>query len=446
MVRIAIDASYTEGHHLARHGIRARPDAGLYRATIYRHPATPARCALPRHTDERATLVWPRLRVSAKASLRSIQLGTICRAVAAPCLSWHPRTTATTIRTAACDCAHAWIHSTSIVIRPVSGLMGDSIMYERSVTVVNVTSGEEAACPYEPDDTITQVIEDLISDEFLFPSPTGFAILLQPGNMQIDPTQEFRTLNIGHDSRLEIAPASDDLKNITASPPVTPEPSPLHDRTTSGSDATDVDRPTSSQDLIKRPCPECGWDVLPEAFFCSNCGTAIRKVDRSAHESTGEPHSNIEELYVSKRYPYYRNKWSAMQKSGTIVSWNWAAFAFGIFWLAYRKMYLYFSVFLGAFLAEGLAEQIFNVYVVDLSDFLYLILSIVLGIASGLFGNILYRTHVNHILRDIRAKDLPERQLVFELARRGGTSLLGMAACAVAFFGCVMLLVYGTID
>ncbi len=46
------------------------------------------------------------------------------------------------------------------------------------------------------------------------------------------------------------------------------------------------------------------------------------------------------ELFVGNNYEYYKNKWRDKPERQSFSSWNWPAFLFPVYWLAYRKMYL----------------------------------------------------------------------------------------------------------
>jgi len=49
--------------------------------------------------------------------------------------------------------------------------------------------------------------------------------------------------------------------------------------------------------------------------------------------------SELTQLFVGDKYPYYATKWQRAQENHRNYSWNWAAFFFGVGWMAYRKMY-----------------------------------------------------------------------------------------------------------
>ena len=42
-------------------------------------------------------------------------------------------------------------------------------------------------------------------------------------------------------------------------------------------------------------------------------------------------------IFVGKNADYYISKWEEI--ADTKISWNWAAFLFGLLWFGYRKMY-----------------------------------------------------------------------------------------------------------
>ena len=48
---------------------------------------------------------------------------------------------------------------------------------------------------------------------------------------------------------------------------------------------------------------------------------------------------NILSLFIQKNQDFYEKKFKKMEETGKSISWNWAAFFMGIYWMIYRKMY-----------------------------------------------------------------------------------------------------------
>ena len=107
---------------------------------------------------------------------------------------------------------------------------------------------------------------------------------------------------------------------------------------------------------------------------------------------------------------------------------NIAAFFLGVFWMAYRKMYVYTAALYGFLFAEGLAE---NWLIPELSQtYGYMVASnLVIGSIIGFFGNRLYigfaRRRVAQLIGDVPADAPPTPELVARLRRAGGVSWVG---------------------
>ena len=117
-------------------------------------------------------------------------------------------------------------------------------------------------------------------------------------------------------------------------------------------------------------CPRCGFPSPPYADFCSRCGSPLKnQANPNANAGYGEyapfhatpadpcggvdPKEDIdgvpaEELAscVRMNSAYYMPRFFRMAKEGG-VSWNWAAFLAGPYWLLFRKCHLFGSVALG---------------------------------------------------------------------------------------------------
>ena len=144
-------------------------------------------------------------------------------------------------------------------------------------------------------------------------------------------------------------------------------------------------------------------------------------------------HVEAIEIFVGKNFGYFREKWEIAKQKKSQNSWNWAAFLASGFWMAYRKMYLYSGIFIGALVLEQLCEYAFG-FPSKLSN------GVNLGIAVtfGLQGNAWYKLHAEKKVREITAINRPG-QVKNELARQGGTSI----GAAIGFG--VALLVIGVL-
>ncbi|MEC2073395.1 DUF2628 domain-containing protein [Alkalihalophilus marmarensis] len=150
-----------------------------------------------------------------------------------------------------------------------------------------------------------------------------------------------------------------------------------------------------------------------------------------------ENHSkSIEEAFVGKNYTkYYKRKWNEMDEKKRQTSWNFAAFFLSLFWLGYRKMYRYIFIIMGLFLAVDLL--IFLAASGDEAMVMRLNNSVGMGlaVATGLFGNYMYRLHMNKQIELTAASTTdPEKQKAM-LRKKGGRSWIGVVNTVLIFIG-----------
>lgn len=114
------------------------------------------------------------------------------------------------------------------------------------------------------------------------------------------------------------------------------------------------------------------------------------------------------ELFVGKNYYYYKNKWQGKPEHQSFTSWNWAAFIFPVYWLAYRKMYL------EAFL-YGLIALV--VWIIPGGG-------LIAGMFAGIYANFYYRKKALKVIGETSGMmDDEARQYI---NKRGGTSVPGV--------------------
>jgi hypothetical protein len=114
------------------------------------------------------------------------------------------------------------------------------------------------------------------------------------------------------------------------------------------------------------------------------------------------------------------------------ISWNWAAFIFGGFWLLYRKMYYYFMIvsLLSLFIA------------LPKIGFLVVLL---LPLFLGMFGNYLYAKTTYENLEEIARTLLKKydeeidnhkfkEELIKEAGQKGGTSVIAVLIGSIIYF------------
>ncbi len=138
----------------------------------------------------------------------------------------------------------------------------------------------------------------------------------------------------------------------------------------SAPDAVSKEEPSESGTPPTAPCPRCGTHNSPYAERCARCGLPLKAQDwHSSRTTYGAPYSTFNEYtpfhtphmacggvspdavldgetardlaaVVRNNTPYYLPRFERMSRSGSKISWNWAAFFFPAYWLLFRKQYL----------------------------------------------------------------------------------------------------------
>ncbi|MEW9077191.1 DUF2628 domain-containing protein [Terrisporobacter glycolicus] len=114
-------------------------------------------------------------------------------------------------------------------------------------------------------------------------------------------------------------------------------------------------------------------------------------------------------LFIQKNQNFYEEKFRKMDDSGKSISWNWAAFFMGIYWMIYRKMY--FKA--GAFFILSL--------VASSTPYIGGILNLAVLIGIGVYANALYQDQIRVNMEKTKEL-LPEAKEIIA-KKRGGTNL-----------------------
>jgi hypothetical protein len=224
-------------------------------------------------------------------------------------------------------------------------------------------------------------------------------------------------------------------------------------------------------------CSVCGTQNPEYAEFCKHCGSPLEadtnwqqapqptyveyQPFRSSpftaeQEHQGEAIDGVttEDLIaiVGSNTPYYLPRFRKISRNNGKVSWNWAAFFFGPFWLLYRKMYSLGVIVLVLQLLQSVVNTVAlkamnlsftdnmtynDMYAIVLTAlekpenryffaamFFLSIIVFTVSIALCLFGNYLYLHHCKKTIKRMRATtpDLTAG----ELSLVGGTSFAVM--------------------
>ncbi len=140
--------------------------------------------------------------------------------------------------------------------------------------------------------------------------------------------------------------------------------------------------------------------------------------------------------YVGPRASYYLRRWFSTRAGWrSLVDWNWPAFLFAGFWLAYRRMYATAAALFGVFFVEEFIERLLvhggNDRAAALLAWLANIVGTMLPFVCALWGNRWYHRRAARAIERAKAEGLRDRDLRRHLARRGGTSTLAPVALLV---------------
>ena len=135
-------------------------------------------------------------------------------------------------------------------------------------------------------------------------------------------------------------------------------------------------------------------------------------------------------LFVGLKYEsYYQAQFEKITPKKQYAGFNIAAFFLGVVWLFYRKMYSYGFMSIGLIVVLGMVEIILGI---ESSG-----ANIGLAVAFGMFGNTLYKHHVDQQIAKIH--QLGSGSVHTELENRGGTNLIAGSILLVIWLGLVAL-------
>ena len=130
------------------------------------------------------------------------------------------------------------------------------------------------------------------------------------------------------------------------------------------------------------------------------------------------------ETFIGTNVYSYLEKWKTHSGS-KLKGFNWAAAAFGIVWMAYRRMYAeaVLTVILFSFMGSAIS-LLFGVFDIYFNEPL---IGYFFRLLVGIFGNMLYRNKAMRVLRKTIYMDEAERLAC--LKAKGGTSVVGVIIC-----------------
>jgi hypothetical protein len=119
------------------------------------------------------------------------------------------------------------------------------------------------------------------------------------------------------------------------------------------------------------------------------------------------------EIFVGDNYYYYKDKWKNQKPDRSFTSWNWVAFFFPYYWMAFRKMYIYaFLVIIGSLIS----------YIIPFGG-------IILHVIAGVYANYWYYNKCSIAVKT--ASQYTNEDAIAYLKKQGGTSGLSLVLSIV---------------
>ena len=135
-------------------------------------------------------------------------------------------------------------------------------------------------------------------------------------------------------------------------------------------------------------------------------------------------------LFIGVKYEsYYQAQFEKITPRKQYAGFNIAAFFLGVVWLFYRKIYSYGFMAIGLIVVIGMVEILLGI---ESSG-----ANIGLAVAFGMFGNTLYKHHVDQQIAKIR--QFGNSNVNTELENRGGTNIVAGSILLVIWLGLVAL-------
>lgn len=132
-------------------------------------------------------------------------------------------------------------------------------------------------------------------------------------------------------------------------------------------------------------------------------------------------------LFIQRNQKFYEEKFKKMNDTGKSVSWNWAAFFLGIYWMVYRKMYFKAGAF---FILSLVASS--TPYIGGILNF-----AVLVGI--GIYANALYMDHIDGNIEKVKTLFSDNKEVIIK--KIGGTNLpLALGLYTVVLFSLFLAL------
>ncbi len=170
-------------------------------------------------------------------------------------------------------------------------------------------------------------------------------------------------------------------------------------------------------------CEKCGQEVNENMAYCPKCSEMLI-FNLYGKDTSGVTYDELQIFVGHEEANKYMKKWLEYSRDerDSSPTWNWAAFFLGIFWIAYRKMYLYALIL----------ASINLTLVIIIPDRLKSVFNWIMIIFIGMYGNKFYYSHAKKKITKIKEIQGDGSNINQRISESGGTNIL--AAFGVMFF------------
>ena len=154
-----------------------------------------------------------------------------------------------------------------------------------------------------------------------------------------------------------------------------------------------------------------------------------------------EDNKDIFANYFQENADYYLEQMEGFKERGR-YSFSGSAFFLGIFWMAYRKMYLQIAIIFGLIYAETfIGEMLRNLNVIsfDAYEIIDKLSMLIWGIVIGSISNRLYISKSQKTVKKILDENTNQEQIIELLSKKGGINWIAPFILLVGLAGIVMM-------
>jgi hypothetical protein len=171
-------------------------------------------------------------------------------------------------------------------------------------------------------------------------------------------------------------------------------------------------------------CSKCGTEAGAGAQFCSQCGSPLAAATAVGPPDRGDD-EYVEAAIGPRNTEYYLRKFARFGSGGGYASWNWPAFFVPLFWMLYRKMWLWAALYF--FATPFVFVMLFSILFITLPETAAAVVGWTIELAAvfvvlPMYANALYYHTVQGRIVEAKSRPVERRRQLERLWNEGGTS------------------------